>query len=409
MPRGLLAASVALLGSAVLAACEMAAPALTLAVSTEEPAPSIGEAIVPLLDARQLTVRLRSMSDPQAILDGVSQGTIDLAVLEEPRGAVPGVVSLLPLYPSILHVLHRDTRSPASIGDLLRGQSIYAGPLGGAAYRVLIQLAADFRVAADEFRILDNPWAVDPDVYFIFGGLLSDDSRRQLDGFRLYSFADAGELGRGSIADGIVLRYPNLRTFVLPAGLYYAMNEAPVVTLAIRSLLVAREGLDVELAYRIAAGVFEHAQDIAFIYPLVTKELDAGFEPGSLTLALHPGARRYLERDKPGFLERYAELVALAVTIVLTLVSAAAAVYRWRKQQRKDRVDVYYDKILALRGRITTDLPLDSLRAIRREAIELQHEVFGLVVDERIAADESLTVFLHLSNQVLRELDRIDR
>ena len=80
-------------------------------------------------------------------------------------------------------------------------------------------------------------------MYFIFGGLLSEDSLRQLAGYRLFSFGDVADLGRGSIADGIALKYPNVDTFVLPKGLYSGLHDQPVVTLAIRTLLIAREGL----------------------------------------------------------------------------------------------------------------------------------------------------------------------
>ena len=65
-------------------------------------------------------------------------------------------------------------------------------------------MAADFGIAEDDFTLLDNPWAADPDVYFIFGGLLAADALSRLDGFRLFSLGDPGRLMQGSIAEGVV-------------------------------------------------------------------------------------------------------------------------------------------------------------------------------------------------------------
>ncbi len=378
---------------------------LLIKVSTEEPAPSIAEAMRPLLEARGFSVEIQPDDNAKHIVDAIRNGTADLAVVEEPLRLIPGVVTLAPLYPSVLHVLYRDRSRPASFADLIRDRKIYAGPVEGAAYRLLMRLGEDFGVTADEITILDNPWTQEPEVYFIFGGLLSEDSLRQLDGYRLYSFGDVEQIGRGSVADAMALRYPNLKSFVLPARTYHALNDAPVVTLAIRSVLIAHATLDYDLAYEIASQLFDNAQEIAFVYPLATQELNASFDPASLTFKLHPGARRYIERDKPSFLERYAELLALAFAVAIALVSAAIGVYKHRKQRQKDHVDVYYGKILALRAEIEPDRTAEELQVLQQDVMNVQREVLTLLIDERISADTTLTVFLDLSNRVLNELD----
>ena len=47
-----------------------------------------------------------------------------------------------------------------------------------------------------------------------------------------------------------------------------------------------------------------------------------------------------------------------------------------------------------------------ALRLYRQHTLDVQHEVLNLLIDERIAADTSLMVFLGLSNQIINELDR---
>ena len=57
----------------------------------------------------------------------------------------------------------------------------------------------------------------------------------------------------GSVADGIVLKHHHLKPFLLPKSVYYALNNDPVVTLSIRSVLIAHEDFNSEFALEIAS------------------------------------------------------------------------------------------------------------------------------------------------------------
>ncbi len=395
-----------LLFALVLAGCSMEDRELTLAVSTEEPAPSIAETIRSLLSDRGFSISIDATTDSTKIVAAIRDRKVDLALVEESDLPVPGVVTLAPLYPSILHVLHNHAEAPGDFADLIRGAKVYAGPLGGAAHRLLLQLCVDFGVASDQFQLLDNPWTVVPDVYFIFGGLLSADSIRQLEGYHLFSFADVEDISGGSEVDGIVLKHHHLKPFLLPKNVYYALSNDPIVTLSIRSVLIAHEDFNSEYALDIASQLFNKAQEIALSYPLVTRELNVGLDTTELMFPLHAGTRRYLDRDKPGFIERYVEVLALIFTIVITLLSGAFVLYRHRSQVRKDRVDVYYSQLLEIRRGMERTNTHTALRSHRQRVLDVQQEVLNLLIDERVAADTSLMAFLSLSNQIINELDR---
>ena len=390
----------------VLAGCTMEDRELTLAVSTEEPAPSIAETIRSILSEHGFSISIDATTDPTKIVAAIRDRKVDLALIEESDLPVPGVVTLAPLYPSILHVLYNDAEAPGDFTDLIRGAKVYAGPQGGAAHRLFLQLCVDFGVVSDQFQLLDNPWTVVPDVYFIFGGLLSSDSIRQLQGYRLFSFADADDISGGSVADGIVLKHHHLKPFLLPKNVYYALSNDPIVTLSIRSVLIAHEDFKSEFAFNIASQLFTKAQEIALSYPLVTRELTVDVNAIELMFPLHVGTRRYLDRDRPGFIERYVEVLALIFTIVITLLSGVFVLYRHRLQVRKDRVDVYYSRLLEIRRDMEETNTHTVLRSYHQRALDVQHEVLNLLIDERVAADTSLMAFLSLSNQIINELNR---
>ncbi len=390
----------------VLAACTMEDRELTLAVSTEEPAPSIAETIRSSLGERGFSISVDTTTDPAKIVAAIRDRKIDLALVEEQEIPTPGVVTLAPLYPSILHVLYNDVETPGDLAELIRGAKVYAGPMEGAAHRLLMQLSADFGVSPDQFQMLDNPWAVNPDVYFVFGGLLSADSIRQLEGYRLFSFADVEDFNGGSVVDGIVLKHHHLKPFLLPKSVYYTLSNDPIVTLSIRSVLIAHEDFNSEFALDIASMLFSKAQEIALNYPLVTRELNVDINASELMFPLHADTKRYLDRDKPGFIERYADVLALILTILITLLTGGFAFYRYRSQLRKDRVDAYYSQLLEIRRNMEGANTHTAFRSYHKRALDVQQEVLNLLIDERVAADTSLTVFLSLSNQIINELDR---
>lgn len=401
--RLLIVATALALGT--LSGCTRGVDGLQILVSTEEPAPSIAEAMVPVLNAKGFDVSVRSNQNTSEILLAVAEGRAELAIVEEPTGMLPGVTTLVPLYPTVLHVMHRASDDPQGFVELIRDKNVYAGPEGGGARRLLGDLSADFNLPVASYTVLDDPWAIEPDVYFIFGGLLPKENIARLADYRLFGFGDPVLLGSGTIAEGIALSYPNIRTFVLPQELYGALNDRAILTLAMRSVLIAPASLDTDVTYAIARELIEHSQELAAHYSLVTQELHAKLDPGSLTQPLHPGVRRFIDKDKPGFLERYVEVITLGLTILAALVSGLVALVRFGRQRKKDRVDVYYRKILDLRKKIEGGLSTEERRRIALAVRQVQEEVFALLIDERVDADETLTIFLDLSNQVLKELE----
>ena len=297
----------------------------------------------------------------------------------------------------------------ADFVDLIRGASVYAGPSSGAAHRLFMQLTKDFNIGKGEYELLDNPWTQSPDVYFIFGGLLSDESIAQLVGYRLFSFGANSDVEGGSVADGVVLKHHHLRPFLLPKGVYHTLSDEAVLTLSIRSVLVASDSFDEELAYDIAWTLFNQSQEIAMRYPLVTRELNESVQPTELMLPLHEGTRRYLDRDRPGYIERHVDVLALYFTIIFTLLTGGFAYFRYRSQVRKDRVDVFYAQLLVIRDKMQNSEEPSIFAACYKEVLVVQREVLGLLVDERIAADTSLIAFVNLSNQMIDELERRSR
>lgn len=385
-----------------LTACEAEQADVTLVHLWQEPAPGIARKVKDTLESRGIPVVLREQRNWEQLTDEVLSGRADLAIIEEPAETIGGLTTIAPLYPSVLHVLVPDGTGSRSFADAIRGRTIWAGPEGGTDYRLLTRVAADAGVDPAEFTLLSDPWTITPDIHFTLGGLLRHQDAAELAPYELFNFAMPTDVERGSFADAIALRHHDVRPFLLPRGTYPDLADDAVTTLSIRSILVASESIDDNLAFDIADALFTNAQDISREYPLVTRELDEGFKAAQLMLPLHGGSRRYIDRDGPGFIERYVEVLALYFTVIVTLLSGGFALYRYRSRVKKDRLDRYYGKLIAVREA----MPAKDPAASKSEVLAVQREVLDLLIDERVTADASLTAFISLSNQLVDELDR---
>ena len=389
---------VALLVVTCLGVCINAGAAITLGVHVDEPAPAIAQLLVDRLPD-ELKPQLRSFDDVSALRKALVDGGVDLAFLEEPLRPIPGVSTVSELYPAVLHLLVHESVTVSGLGELLASGPVWAGTPGGIGHVLASRLAADY--AVEPLELLPDPWSETPQVYFIFGGLLGQDAISRLRQYRLHSVGDPASVPGGSIAQGIALRYPNLRAFLLPAEIYPGLAEGPALTLAVKMLLTARSDLDPDLVYELVMAIERLKPAIASVYPLAGIEELERSGNAARALPWHPGAQRYIDRELPSVIERYAEFVGATVTLTIALVSLGVALYRRRRQARKDRLDVYYER--ALQCREDMNFGAQSPAAIASRLRALQAEVFQLLIEERIPADSALIAFLALSNQLLDE------
>lgn len=386
---------------------------LVLGWTPVEPSAQISQLLISNLNAvGSCEVTGKQFEDSNALTNALREQEIDLAIIEQPATATKDFAVLAPLYPSVLHVLAKPGMASkddqaAYLADIITGRSLYAGPPGSAGHTLVNRLIRDgILPSSDKMRFLDSPLGEDPDVYIVFGGILSADALRRLKGFELVGLGSVEEFGKGSWVEGIALRFPNLDPMIIPKGLYQDVGEEATLSLAVQSLLVTNPNLEVDVAYDVTRHVSQNLVELRTIYPL------AGTQSGhlvaqnsmsmpALNLLIHPGAMRYLERDAPGYLERYSETLALIITALLALSSLALGLLRLRNQAKKDRIDVYMDKVLAMRDALHSET--ETPERIAADVRALQATVAGLVVDERIVADSAFVGFLSLSNQLLRE------
>ena len=164
---------------------------------------------------------------------------------------------------------------------------------------------------------------------------------------------------------------------------------------------MVRPDFDDELAYELNLVLHEQSQPLETAYALSRNSLDAPMQETVHTLAIHAGSRRYIEKDAPSLLERYAEVFALIATIALGLGTFLTGWVRYRRQRRKDRLDEYFLRLHQLRDVLHTE---GAEHRRPEEVAEMEAEVLQLLVEERLAVDSALVSFFLMSESVRREV-----
>lgn len=386
-----------------LASCAEETKTYKLIYSPDEPIGDIVKTMETVVE-RELNIELELIigDGSLAALDSLTEGSADFTIVENYVPFRPGVQSLFPFYPQVFHIFYRSEEEITDFKELMYGRKIYIGPEGSSSYRFMMDMFDFFLLDSSQFEVTPNVW--ENDVFCGFTAIVKNEDLSLFDGYRLYSFDDVDNFGKGSIAEGVSLKYPGVQPFVLPIKTYGHLTEKPILTFESDAALVAREGIPEDVIYDITKLVFRDKQEFTRINPLISIDLNENFDRKKLNFPLAEGSRIYLDRDEPSILERYAELAGVGFSVVLALVSALISLSKWRNQTKKDRVDVFYKDLMDIKNE------LEKISTLREGSIHIskikkaQNKAFEMLIDEKLTADESFRIYMELSKETINEV-----
>jgi len=337
-------------------------------------------------------------------LAALAGGRTDLAIVENSAGyRYPTVRTVAPLYPSVLHIGIRPEKRAETLAQVLRGATVYAGAEETPARQLLERMKSLYGWRGIEFSYADTLESR-PDVVFVFAPL-SPRSAPLLDGYELFSLGSADKVGTGSAADGLALVAPFLRSFVIPEGTYGPLTPTAIATVALDTLLVAREDTPVVVVYEVIQSIEMMGPLLAAQRPdLEINELQS-FELSHVTFPVHPGTMAFRARNDPGFAERAGTIFDVAVTIGVALFTALFALLRFVRGLRKGRIDKFYSAALEIRGKLAREQDPERRKEFVQPLRALRAEAFKLLIDEKLAADDSFRILQALIYDIIRECE----
>ncbi len=337
-------------------------------------------------------------------VESLLDGSADLAVVENTRLFQDGLRVVLNLYQAVVHL---SVRQDAFEGDgredgqPLRLEILHSSHTAELIVELLRERSDGLAIGYTRWRDGDPG---EPDVQLYVGPINPKRTDWFREGFTLVPLSRFDPAGAEFYIDGIRYLVPQLQTTRIPALTYNLPgNEEGIEALAVDMLLVSHRRVDASLIYALTQMLVEQKPRVAATEPALFRWLTMDFSGDLLAYPLHRGARQYLERDEPGFLERYAETLNFLVYIAVLLVTGVLAFGRWRARRRKDRIDGFYQRVLALRTEspsLGVDDTLEALEVIERDA-------FDALISERLAADDSFRIFMELATALRRDVTKV--
>jgi TRAP-type uncharacterized transport system substrate-binding protein len=244
------------------------------------------------------------------------------------------------------------------------------------------------------------------DVLILFASLNSPSVRSILQSWKgtIFSLDDPALIGKGSIVDGFCMAYPKAVPYIVPKGIYGQWPLKPILTFAVFDVLVCHKDLDPHLAYDMVQSIYNHRQSLSeenFEFGM----LDDNIESHKFSFPLHEGAIKYVTRDQPTFWERESEVMGLLISLLVLTTGGLTTLFKYLKQRRKDRVDIYYQKVLFTVNHARDTRDLEKKKKYLSELFLIRNNAFEQLIAERLDANEAFTIFVNLLNGAIHELE----
>jgi TRAP-type uncharacterized transport system substrate-binding protein len=349
------------------------------------------------------------------IINLINTQQIDIGIVKndvEMGSGFNNVRTLLPLFPDVLLILSRND-STSSIEELF-SHSKAAVILDKQEEMLVIESflkkngTSPAHLGVIDVSDMDGITAAmnEYDVLILFASLNSQSVRNILRSWKgtIFSLDDPSLMGKGSIVDGFCMAYPKAVPFIIPKGIYGQWPLKPVLTFAVYDVLVCHKDLDPHTAYDIVQNIYDHRQSLSeenFEFGM----LDDNIESHRFSFPLHEGAIQYMTRNQPTFWERESEVIGLVVTILVLTSGGLTTLFKYLKQRRKDRVDVYYQRVLFAVNHARGTNDLDKKRKLLSELFLIRNNAFDQLIAEKLDANEAFTIFVNLVNGAIQELE----
>jgi TRAP-type uncharacterized transport system substrate-binding protein len=340
-----------------------------------------------------------------ANLDSLEAGRADFGIVDNYSRSSDKVTSIMPLYSQVLHILVKKKIGNVELRELLVQRKIFAGIAGSGTRMFVDQLITDLGIENSSVKFVDIVDFFSADVIFSFTDLLSNEELRDLDEYRMFSIDAVENLGKGSLAEGICMRHPQFEPYVISKNLYGSFTDEPVLTVKVDAVLVCQASLKREFVFDIMSILSENRQALKDINPLLFN-ISSEFEPGKLNFIVHPGARDFISRNEPTLFEKNADMLSVIISVFVALASSVYTISQWQRSKKKNKIDRYYKELMQIRDEISLTSSRKEVENLEKKLKAVQQVTIHLVMEEKLMADESFSIFLNLSKIVMEEINK---
>ena len=331
-------------------------------------------------------------------IDLIHKQKADIAMVQGDTIPIHGERPLVPLFTEILHIVVTNESNLHTFDDVMKHR-VCIGNRGSGMQMTNMRLLSHFRSDHHEYEplcelsytqtinALENGTE---QAAIFFTGIHSPGLKRLLESGIVKYISMETPYQAGGLIDSLRLKFPFYKPYVLPKHFYYGLYPENIVhTIATPALMFSREDLPESIAHDISSILYRHRVNISTASgtSLVLRE---PFNQYDLPVPLHPGAQAFFDRDKPSYLERYAELASLFVTLIFGYISIYWGQVRYNAGKKRRKLDVFIHKakdIYKLYHENSENQDFD-LKQWRDQVYDLKESCLEALVSNKIREDE---------------------
>ena len=388
----------------LITSCNLQTIEFSFVYSDEGPNEKIASKMKALLEEEFHNVHINLIEDhnSNSKIDGLVKGEADFAFMDNYFPYEEGIRSIFPIYQKILHIFYKKEINVRSFEELFYHHVVYIGKRESSAYNIMEDLFEYYGLDRSKIKTTEN--LTKSDVVVLLTSLLKKEDFIGFRDYKLFSFDQISDFNYGSSVEGISLRHPSLEPFTIPKNLYWNFSRKQIVTLSLNHVMLVRSGIGAVAVTDFIKTMLGNRQIFIAIDPLLHRGMREDFDRFRLRFPLHEGARAYLDRDEPGFVERYAELGGVVFSIVIALGSGIISLTKWQVQRKKDKIDEFYKDLMEVKNVTpyikTMNEGLEKIQFVKKA----QNKAFTMLIEEELVANESFRIYMELSKETINEL-----
>jgi TRAP transporter TAXI family solute receptor len=302
-------------------------------------------------------------------------GQIDIASLQADTAVPEEVRSIARLFPDAYHLVVNTSAGIKHFSDL-RGHRVAIPPAASAQNASFWFLADHYRIQAEDFQA--RPMAADAANFAMLEGQVDAVFRVRAPGNpRIRELIGANEMEIVPIeqAEALSLKQPALSPGNIPRGSYRGYPPLPrdnLPTAVLDRILVTRADLPANVIFELTESIFEARSALVARSPLAgfISSLDA-----DNSIPLHPGARQYYDREKPGVIQQNARLASALLYLLVLVGSGVIAVRsRWMRA-RNQRITDINERLMEIAEATRATENVQELSAYKNQLMDILREV----------------------------------
>ncbi|MCZ6677050.1 MAG: TAXI family TRAP transporter solute-binding subunit [Candidatus Poribacteria bacterium] len=374
---------------------------------------AFGETLAQVITKHQPKIQIRVRETEGSLKNMIllHAKAVDFAIVQSDTPATLSARAVASLFPEMFHLIAAKEADIQRVRDL-KGKRMAVMPAGSGSHRIFNQLIQHHGLTTEDFQHVQlRPENV---LNAFDQGII--DAVFHIIGLGNHMTRDLLETGRVKLVpiDGVMgmrVSQPYFEATHIPQAAYSGYPPIPernLPTASVRAMLLAHYQVDKSIVHEITRILYEHRNE------LVTANSQAATirkpDPGEdLSLPLHPGAKAYYNKDKPGFLRKYADSMALMLSVII-LIASGGWQFRLRLQQRqKNRADIHVREIVNLIDRARVIKNFEELQTVRGQLFDIFKKAIEDLDQDRISQEsfQSLTFPWEMAISVIRHCEML--